>query len=216
MKYLGEFNPELSKGHERRFALTLDWIEPLLTEKTAVCDFGQGLDTCQFVLAVRRLFPNVRYETTGDADLRYPTGIESQSFDGVILSEIIEHIRDRETDPLDTFVGGGPSHLLREALRVLKPGGWMFLSTPNQSQMGCIWRSARGESPKWNPAHVCEFGWHGIIRLVRDTGFTVERSEAVCVWDDLECPAELAECVMRLCPDVPRGHCTFVLARKPA
>jgi SAM-dependent methyltransferase len=43
--------------------------------------------------------------------------IESNSFDGVVCSEVLEHVRN-------------PTSILKEAFRVLKPGGLMFICVP--------------------------------------------------------------------------------------
>lgn len=44
--------------------------------------------------------------------------LEEGSFDGALLLEVIEHLED-------------PSDALRRLRRLLKPGGWLILSTPN-------------------------------------------------------------------------------------
>ena len=43
--------------------------------------------------------------------------VESNSFDSVICSEVLEHVRN-------------PTSILKEAFRVLKPGGLMFICVP--------------------------------------------------------------------------------------
>jgi 2-polyprenyl-3-methyl-5-hydroxy-6-metoxy-1,4-benzoquinol methylase len=44
--------------------------------------------------------------------------LPSESFDGVVCVEVIEHVTQ--------------DHLLVEQIaRVLKPGGWLYLTTPN-------------------------------------------------------------------------------------
>jgi 2-polyprenyl-3-methyl-5-hydroxy-6-metoxy-1,4-benzoquinol methylase len=53
-------------------------------------------------------------------DLNYPLPFEDETFDGVTMLEIIEHVVAAE-------------QLLAEVSRVLKPGGFVILSTPNFS-----------------------------------------------------------------------------------
>jgi SAM-dependent methyltransferase len=60
--------------------------------------------------------------------------LESEQFDGVICIEVIEHVNeDRD------FVS--------QIHRVLKPGGWLLLTTPNGDYI-------RNEPPNYNPDHV--------------------------------------------------------------
>lgn len=60
--------------------------------------------------------------------------LPSASFDGVISVEVIEHVPDD-----DAFV--------RQIARVLKPGGWVYLTTPNGDYI-------TNEGPTRNPDHV--------------------------------------------------------------
>jgi SAM-dependent methyltransferase len=60
--------------------------------------------------------------------------LPSESFDGVVCAEVIEHV------PQD--------HLFVEQIaRVLKPGGWLYLTTPNGDYI-------RNEPPDYNPDHI--------------------------------------------------------------
>lgn len=49
--------------------------------------------------------------------------LESDSFDVVIFLEVLEHVID------------DPRHVLSEIYRILKPGGYLFLTTPNIAQL---------------------------------------------------------------------------------
>jgi SAM-dependent methyltransferase len=63
---------------------------------------------------------------------RYP--YPDASFDIVLCCEILEHL------------GSNPSHLLRESHRILKPGGYLMLSTPNAVRLENTLRMLRGEN----------------------------------------------------------------------
>ncbi|MGD8386729.1 MAG: methyltransferase domain-containing protein, partial [Desulfobacteraceae bacterium] len=89
-------------------------------------------------------------------DAAYP----SEHFDAVVLHHVIEH--------LDT-----PLRTLREIQRLLRPGGWLILGTPDFDS-GC----ARLFGPRYrllhDPTHVSLFTCESIHRLLRDEGFVIE------------------------------------------
>jgi len=89
-------------------------------------------------------------------------GIEAFSdcpaaFDAITLSHVIEHVHD-------------PVDVLSWAYKLLKPGGQIWLETPNidslgHKQFGCNWR---GLEP---PRHLVLFNWPALEHLLQVTGF---------------------------------------------
>jgi ubiquinone/menaquinone biosynthesis C-methylase UbiE len=74
-----------------------------------------GLDFSHEVISfLAPRFPKVHY-IEGDA-LRLP--FEDESMDYVVAAEIMEHMDD-------------PQALIDECMRVVKPGGWLAVSTPH-------------------------------------------------------------------------------------
>lgn len=215
MKFSDWFDDDYCRGHGPRFAASVEWIEPKLVPGASVLDFGQGLDGCPFDVAIRERFPTVKWRTTDGADLRYPLTIGDNTIDGVCMMELLEHLRDRDESPADFWEYSGIKNCLAEAYRILKPGGWAFISTPNGSRYTCAWNVVRGESPAWCRAHVRELGYCEFTTFLTEAGFTIEKIETLDVWDHQDYPAELAEVMDRICGYVPRGHCIFCLARKP-
>lgn len=51
-------------------------------------------------------------------DLNLPLPLPDESFDCAVLQEVIEHLES-------------PAHVVREFSRILRPGGWWVLTTPN-------------------------------------------------------------------------------------
>ena len=64
-----------------------------------------------------------------------PLPFPDQSFDAVLLPEVLEHIQY------------SPVPLFREIARVLRPGGQVLISTPNPAGLGKLFRLARGGNP---------------------------------------------------------------------
>lgn len=88
----------------------------------------------------------------------------SGSFDAVTLSHVIEHVHD-------------PIALLQSAYHLLKPGGFLWLSTPNIESLGLsiYGRNWLGLDP---PRHLVLFRWQAIQELLRKMGFDEVQKEA--------------------------------------
>jgi 2-polyprenyl-3-methyl-5-hydroxy-6-metoxy-1,4-benzoquinol methylase len=106
-----------------------------------------------------------------------------ERFDAVIMTEVIEHVED-------------PASLLREAMSVLRPGGELFLTTPNRDYFaaGTLWQT---EAP---PVHLWWFSEDSMA-------IVAERLDAKVELTDFReynrhHPDLLAN---RVDPDAPRG-----------
>ena len=93
--------------------------------------------------------------------------VRSASVDLVCCLEVIEHVLEQEV-------------LLRELRRVVRPGGWLVLSSPNrlslQALAGKVAYTFRGR--RWDygdPSHVSVRTSFTIARLVERAGFVVTR-----------------------------------------
>lgn len=91
------------------------------------------------------------------ADARYPEG----RFDVVVLSEVLEHVAE-------------PGEMLREVLRVMRPGGLLWATTPNGHGF-----SARSLGLKWSavspPEHLHLFSRGAVESLLGAVGFVRAR-----------------------------------------
>lgn len=125
--------------------------------------------------AVQRLVNDVTLEAhefrysdfnVEEEEFPYPDG----HFDGVVYCEILEHL---VRDPIAVFAG---------IHRVLKPGGWLVLTTPNVARRQNLIRLRRGENiydpySGYGPygRHNREYTAAELAELLSGTGFTVER-----------------------------------------
>ena len=72
--------------------------------------------------------------------------LPTASFDGIMCIEVIEHVPDDEA-------------LVRQMARVLKPGGWLYLTTPNGDYV-------KNEPPHFNPDHVRHYQRKALFQLL--------------------------------------------------
>jgi len=93
-------------------------------------------------------------------------------FDLVMASEVLEHFRFH------------PARFLREAARVLKPGGRLFITTPNLIRLNNVGKMLLGHSINWDISeeywdgvHVREFTAAEIKQAAEKCGLTAERIE---------------------------------------
>lgn len=122
--------------------------------------FGwMGTGTDPDPLAVRRT-----QQRGIDASSQDLSELERQGlrFDAITISHVIEHVHE-------------PQRLLRDARRLLKPGGHFWIETPNIDSWGhrCFGRHWRGLEP---PRHLQLFHPELLVRLLQDAGFVEIRT----------------------------------------
>jgi len=88
------------------------------------------------------------------------TSLTEQSFDALTMNHVIEHFHD-------------PSEALRISHRLLKPGGILWIATPNLDSRGhaLFGRDWIGLDP---PRHLVLFTRSALARAVADSGFELE------------------------------------------
>lgn len=107
-------------------------------------------------------------------ELPYP--LEDVTYDGVLMTEVYEHLRDY------------PIKSLYEAHRILKPGGRLYFTTPNAAYVRnraqlVLGKSVASSLDDWiaglpHARHAREYTFPEIHRLLEMTGFQVVRSES--------------------------------------
>ena len=96
--------------------------------------------------------------------------IKNESFDCVLLSEVIEHLE-------------APEISIREARRVLRPGGRLLITTPNYRSFWPLmeWAVDRlNMAPKMaGEQHISRFYPSSLKKLLVDSGFSVEYAGSI-------------------------------------
>jgi len=155
-----------------------------------------------------------------------PLPFESDEFDFIIFSEIIEHLRIL------------PYIALQEINRILKPGGKLLLTTPNIASLSNILKLILGQNISENIlnsnqttscfltdniAHIREYTMSECTQLLTKSGFEITKSFYSNCWDrpyklldDLKTPHSIAKRILYVVTlFLPRYRSNIViLARK--
>ena len=141
--------------HKRRHLRSFEILNPLVEPESIVVSLSGGGPLENFFRMDRGV---VAAEIK--TDLREPFAMASSTCDWVICTEVIEHIKDKNStkiSELESFNYSGVDNLLSETARILRPGGRMFISTPDASSFTTLNRWMLGELPYMDPHHIREF-----------------------------------------------------------
>lgn len=185
----GVLTNEADMAYRRRARILLDYLE--LEDGDRVLDCGCGMGFYLMAMSKLRSLRLVGVDTWLDR-LRWaqseavPAGLvsagvyhlpfPSESFDGVLLSEVLEHLPDER-------------EALLEVRRVLKPNGVLAISVPHANYpflwdpINRVWTGLGGEPLRDGPlvglwTNHERLYWPGeLVELVQEVGFSVERAE---------------------------------------
>jgi SAM-dependent methyltransferase len=111
----------------------------------------------------------VEHITWNLEEVPYP--LEDEAFDAVLMTEVLEHLREY------------PARSLEEVQRILRPGGRLYLTTPNSAYLMNRLRLLAGHTvhtalPDWigglpHARHAREYTFAEIDELMRHAGLTV-------------------------------------------
>lgn len=99
------------------------------------------------------------------ADFNRPLPFRSGEFSGAISLEVIEHLINYEL-------------FLKEAYRIIKPKGWLIISTPNIAWWGYRLFSLLGQPPKKEGYHLRFFTYNTFKHYLAQAGFKVIKSNS--------------------------------------
>jgi len=118
---------------------------------------GEGIDIdARGVQAARAAGVPARIATLADLVREEP----ARHFDAIALDHVLEHLYD-------------PVGTLRDARRLLKPGGFVWIATPNLSSLGHR-AFRRAWTPLDPPRHVVLFSPDALRSALRSAGFPVQ------------------------------------------
>lgn len=139
---------------------------------------------------------------------------EPKSADVVLCMEVIEHLKD--FDPRDMWTGSSLSIVLNACMNTLKPGGKLFLSTPNACSWITLFRWLKYQHPWQFRPHVMELAPEEVSDAIRHAGMIVEKMWTSDVWCRHGMPDQIITSMMHafnLNPNELRGDCLFLVAR---
>lgn len=97
-----------------------------------------------------------------------PTGLAAGSYDLVLLIEVVEHLDDTRLD-----------ETLREIARLLKPGGLLFITTPNEENLGASTKFCPDCGARFHEwQHVRSWSDESLARYLAQSGFGLISSRA--------------------------------------
>lgn len=200
--------------HRFRLAATLRDLEAMLGEGTSVLELG-GTSMASYLL--RSHHPGIDW-TTSDWDLRLPWPTADDSWDLMLLTEVLEHLSDPPEGFNEEFTGRGVDTCLREACRSLRPGGRLFLTTPNAASVICLMGVLEGGAGQFFRPHHREYSGAELHDALEAAGFAVESQRAVhclTVHEPVDC-TPLFEFLLEIgAPTDNRGDDWFVTASRP-
>lgn len=164
--------------HEKRYMESLLFIEGLLQRSPTVLELGEP---GPFTYLINHFFPDVTIHYVQE-DLRYSITKDSNSYDLILNMEVIEHIKDQKESILTEVDFSGLKQFIRECHRVLKPGGKMFVTTPNAGSYNNL-NLLFNHEPGWMwRNHFREFQPKELSGFLTEGGFSVTTLATLHVW----------------------------------
>ena len=212
--------------HLRRYVLSVAAVAPYLCgarNTTRVLDLASGIGA--IARGVLHFFPALQQIDSTSFDLRKPFPLPDGGYDLVLHNEILEHLKDLESsriEELSAFKASGILTNLREVARILKPGGRLFLSTPNLNSYKSIHNLLQHRHAFAFSPHPRELAFEDVAEFVRTAGLSIEVHETVNSWHNhrMAAPAVAAiQDFLKAHPQYKSTHReddTFVIARSGA
>jgi predicted SAM-dependent methyltransferase len=176
-----EFTEEYTEawlGHRYRLYLTLEWLNNIIPKGNGPFQALELGGESPVTDLLKEYFPNVEWELT-KGDLRRDWEQSPHSMDLIVCMELLEHVSDIPEGFGDSFFKTGIKAVLKECYRVLKPGGRLFITTPNVVSVVQLERMLMGASPWFYPLHIREYSLEELNEMFFEALFKVERWQAI-------------------------------------
>ncbi len=203
--------------HKYRLVITYKWIKKLITinNKNVSCFYmGSKEDIVENLLEDK--FERINFNTAS-GDLRNRWSVENNSMDLVLSMEVLEHLSDFQNGFNEVFLKTGLKFVLREANRILKKNGEIFLTSPNASSAYVLFKTMRG-GPQFNYSpHIREYTFSELKEELNLAGFEIEEFQTYhcCAWGDNCDYTKLFEALKIInAPIENKGDTIFIVARK--
>lgn len=179
--------------HNRRYLLSLEYLFSFGTLKPA-CRVAELGGSGPFTKLLRRFGSAIDIVSFEGIDLRnrfflsnrnlniYP----SLAFDLVLCMEVIEHVQDREPQSIEeaaAFTGSGIQNMLAESFRILRPGGHLFVTTPNVCSLKNLEQLLDHVHPYFFRPHHRELSIRDVREFGESAGFVTRELVTKNVWD---------------------------------
>lgn len=181
----GTHSLDYNRVHSRRFLNSYNWIANYLQPNLKILELGgSGL----FSYIIQDLNPSFQIDST-NTDLRYKLDLNSQSYDFILNMEVIEHIKDQNSNSIGEigcFTKSGVNTFLSECYRLLKPNGLMFLTTPNLTSLDNIHRILHHLPPINYYPHFREYSIGELKEFAENHKFAVLKIDTFDSWNEYQ------------------------------
>lgn len=217
MSAVDPFDKEYEKVHKVRYQLSEDFLRRHLRKNIEILEMGGRSSFSHRLTLLSDINANV-HQTSGD--LRYASAPMIGYYDLVLCMEVFEHIHDQEADTPTEWRATGTDNALKIAWDALRPGGLLFVTTPNACSYNALWRTITMQPNFVYRPHVREYAPVELVAELKRAGFEVAEFETHDPWGGNVPPEKLrlVEAFLKSTGTVSphRGECMFALARKPA
>ncbi len=204
--------------HRFRLIMTFKWLVSIVPSQVGDNFIGLELGGESIVTdLLTRYFPQARWQNV-PTDIRLSWPITNQSIDLISCTEVLEHLSDLPKGLQESFEKTGLIATLKECYRVLKPGGYLFLTTPNAASVVQMINILAGKAPWYYSLHVREYTAEELLTELKSLGFEVKRWCAVhCLSvDQVIDYSPIFQVLLDHClPTANRGDDIFLIASKP-
>lgn len=166
--------------HQTRFIESWAFLHKLQWSDKKVLDVG-GIGPIAQYACIK--FGAIVSETKDD--LRGSLDLQDNSFDIILCTETIEHIKDVDSTTLidlEAFNFSGVLNMLRELNRIGRNGCKVFITTPNASSFITLYKWVKREPLLMDPNHVREFTVRDLEQKCRSANLILISIKTINTW----------------------------------